>query len=88
MLVDVRDDEADLVGVGGHPDERAALRPYPEPDVAERIAAGLAERRQAAADDVLHRRLEPRRAGRQAQVTQQIDVRSHRSLPDPPTPAH
>ena len=76
-LVDVRDDEADLVGVRGHGDERAVLGPDAQPHVAEGVALSLAQRREAAADDVLHRRLEPRRARRLTQSPQQLEVSCH-----------
>ena len=79
LLVDVRDDEADLVGVGGDADQRSVLRPHPQPHVAQGVAPGLTERRQAAADHVLHRRLEPGRTRGQAERPQQIDVVCHRA---------
>ncbi len=66
-FVDVRDDEADLVGVRGDGDEWAALGPHAQPHVAQRIALGHPQRREAPADDVLHRGFEPGRARRQAQ---------------------
>jgi hypothetical protein len=85
VLVHVRDDQADLVGVRDDGDQRAIVRPDPGPDVAERVAVhAAAERAEAAADDVLHRRLEPRRTRRQAEITEQVDMSRHRPPVVPP----
>lgn len=77
VVVDVGDDQADLVGVRGHDDLRAAGRADVEPDVAQRIGLDFAEGRQAPAYDFLSRRLEPRRARGEAQRPQQFDIGGH-----------
>ena len=77
--VDVGHDEADLIGMRGHHDVRAAVRADIEPHVAQRIAADLTERGQAPADHFLDRRLEPCGARGEAQRPQQFDIGRHGS---------
>ena len=79
VLVDVRDDEADLVGVRHDHDLRRPPGTDVEPHVAQGVGLHRPERRQPRAHDLLGRRLEPRGAGRQAQFLQQTLIDRHRT---------
>ena len=82
LLVDVGDDEADLVRVGGDDDVRRTLALDRAPDVAQRVALGRRQRGETLAHAVEHGGFEPGGGGGGAEVAQQVEVGRHGVPPD------